>query len=266
MRIPEDSCATNHIPKPYHKDMSIVKNGIAIALLIHLPLSSCAQQANEQQTPNFSTSLLQSIQSMPVHGGYDGSDATKNLLAKASSHRNGSFHITPEIAKPSFCSGATYLVLLKALRTGSDDLLPKIDQQDGHGIFGRWNANGPGAAKLIADLNAGKNFTDWNSAQPGDIMKIWWTDEIGKYERGHLVIYLGHTEDKLTFWSSNQPNGYGKKTIPRKKCKRVLFTRITQPQKLRSAGSLPPVDPWLANMLSKQFTWNEVVKNCKVIQ
>ncbi len=238
---------------------------IIAALLILLSLFSCAQQTNVPQQ-DFSASILNAIRTMPTGGGYDGSDKTKNLLAKASNRSGNKFDISPQLAKPSFCSGATYLALLKALNSGPAALLPKIDQKDGHGVFGRWNANGPGAAKLVNDLNAGRNFTDWDAARPGDILKIWWTNEIGKFERGHLVYYLNHNETKLTFWSSNQPNGYGKKTIDRSKCHRVLFTRITNPQRFQNASKLPQVDPWLADMLTKRFTWAEVVQKCNVEQ
>ncbi len=201
---------------------------------------------------------------MPSGGGYDGSDRTKNLLRGACERTDGKIRVNAHQAKPSFCSGATYLVLLKALEDGPVALLPEIDQQDGHGVFGRWNSNGPGAAKLVADLGAGKNFTSWDEARPGDFLKIWWTDRIGRHERGHLVVYLGHDAKNVRFWSSNQPGGYGTKSLPRSDCKRVLFTRISHPERFAAAKDLPPVDPWLARMLREDFLWNQVVAKCRV--
>jgi hypothetical protein len=203
---------------------------------------------------------------MPRGGGYDGSDATKNLLPGACALENGRVRVDAGRARPSFCSGATYLVLLEALDAGSRELLPVIDHQDGHGVFGRWNANGPGCAKLVADLGAGRNFTSWDAARPGDFLKIWWTDAIGGRERGHHVVYLGHDAESVRFWSSNQPGGYGTRTVPRSDCRRVLFTRITRPERFTAAKRLPAVDPWLASMLRDDFRWKDVVAKCRVAE
>ncbi len=236
---------------------------LASLLLLVILAAGCTNIA-ASDAPDFNSRVLAAIRTMPTGGGYDGSDATKNLLNEACKITGGDILVNANIAKPSFCSGATYLVLLKALGNGSEALLPKIDQQDGHGIFGRWNSNGPGSAKLVADLGAGINFTSWDTAQPGDFLKIWWTDKIGGNERGHLVVYLGHDEKSVRFWSSNQPGGYGEKSVPRGNCRRVLFTRVTRPEKFSSVENLPAVDTWLARMLRDDFTWEEVVTKCRV--
>ena len=235
----------------------------ALILLLGILASGCAS-VTVGQSSDFNSRVLTAVRSMPSGGGYDGSDTTKNLLHSASESADGKFQIDANRAKPSFCSGATYLVLLKALGSGPDVLLPELNQKDGHGIFGRWNSNGPGSAKLVADLGAGKNFTSWDEAQPGDFLKIWWTDKIGGRERGHLVVYLGHDADSVRFWSSNQPGGYGTKSVPLSSCKRILFTRITSPEKFEGAGKLPATDPWLAKMLREDFTWEEVAVKCRV--
>lgn len=220
---------------------------------------------------DFNALTLAAIQEMPKGGGYSGSDATKNKLTLACSVTDDGLTFTPAAARPSFCSGATYLVFLKALQKSqrlspslAQSLVVSQDQKDGHGIFGRWNANGPGCAKLVADLACGVNFTAWEKARPGDFLKIWWTDQIGGKERGHHVVYLGHDEQSLRFWSSNQPDGFGEKTVPRSDCQRVLFTRITAPQSANKATQLPPHDPWLERMLKDDFTWEEVVARCRV--
>ncbi|QTN33636.1 hypothetical protein HZ994_15400 [Akkermansiaceae bacterium] len=235
-----------------------------VALLLAALATGCATTPAGNAPADFNQRILTAIRSMPTGGGYDGSDATKNLLHGACGLTAGNIRVDASLAKPSFCSGATYLVLLKALGSGSPSLLPGIDQKDGHGTFGRWNANGPGAAKLVADLGAGKNFTSWNDAQPGDFLKIWWTEKIGGKERGHHVVYLGHDAEAVRFWSSNQPGGYGSKSVPRSDCKRVLFTRITRPEKFAAAEKSPAADPWLARMLHEDFTWDEVVSKCRV--
>lgn len=224
---------------------------------------ACATMPAEVPS-GFNSKVLAAVRTMPSGGGYDGSDATKNLLRGACDLTDGEIRVDAKRAKPSFCSGATYLVLLEALGRGPETLLPELDQKDGHGVFGRWNSNGPGTAKLVADLGAGRNFTSWDEAQPGDFLKIWWTNEIGGRERGHLVVYLGHDVESVRFWSSNQPGGYGTKSVPRRNCKRVLFTRITKPERFAKASQLPAVDPWLARMLREDFSWGEVVAKCRV--
>ena len=236
---------------------------LALILLLGVFAAGCANMTVAEPS-GFNSKILATVRTMPTGGGYDGSDQTKNLLHAACNLTDGEIRVNANQAKPSFCSGATYLVLLKALSTGPEELLPEIDQQDGHGVFGRWNSNGPGAAKLVTDLRAGKNFTSWNQAQPGDFLKIWWTDRIGGSERGHLVIYLDHDAKNVRFWSSNQPAGYGTKSVSRSDCRRVLFTRITRPERFAAAKNLPAVDPWLAKMLRKDFTWDEVITKCWV--
>ena len=235
----------------------------ALILLLGVLAAGCANMTTGNAS-DFNSKVLAAVRTMPSGGGYDGSDSTKNLLHGACELVDGKIQVNANHAKPSFCSGATYLVLLKALGSGSEALLPEIDQKDGHGVFGRWNSNGPGSAKLVADLGAGKNFTSWNAAQPGDFLKIWWTDRIGGREQGHLVVYLGHDAESVRFWSSNQPGGYGTKSVPRSDCRRVLFTRITRPEKFSAAKNLSAVDPWLARMLWEDFTWNEVISKCRV--
>jgi hypothetical protein len=237
-------------------------NRFAILFLAAL-LTNCAS-VPVSHTPDFNSRILAAVKSMPSGGGYDGSDATKNLLRGACSILDdSSIHVDANRAKPSFCSGATYLLLLSTMDNDWKEMLPGIDQKDGHGVFGRWNSNGPGAAKLVADLGAGKNFTSWEEARPGDFLKIWWTDEIGGRERGHHVVYLSHDAETVRFWSSNQPGGYGTKSIPRGECRRVLFTRITNPEKFAAAKNLPAADPWLAAMLREDFTWDDVAAKCK---
>jgi hypothetical protein len=249
------------LPALFNADMPLRH---AFILALGVLASGCASVVPGKPAKDFNSQILAAVRTMPGGGGYDGSDPTKNLLHAACSMADGEIRVNPNRAKPSFCSGATYLVLLKALGTGPQALLPEIDQKDGHGIFGRWNSNGPGAAKLVADLGVGKNFTPWDEAQPGDFLKIWWTDRIGGSERGHLVVYLGHNAGTVRFWSSNQPGGYGTRSVARSDCKRVLFTRITRPGKFAAAQNLPATDPWLARMLHDDFTWAEVAAKCRV--
>jgi hypothetical protein len=77
---------------------------------------------------------------------------------------------------------------IEALRTRGDlqldydtlDALMIRGQRDGEGIWGRWNANGPGTARLFQELGLGRNFDDFEEAEPGDFMKIFWSPEVGR--------------------------------------------------------------------------------------
>ena len=120
----------------------------------------------------------------------------------------------------------------------------------------------------MADVGAGVNFTDIALARPGDFLKIFWTPEIGRKERGHLVVYLG-TEKKngniyLRYWSANMPDGYGTKSVPLNSIKHLIFTRITAPQNFANVTQLPQEDPILAAMLTRDFSFAQVIKMCRI--
>ncbi|PYI60975.1 MAG: hypothetical protein DMC59_01625, partial [Verrucomicrobia bacterium] len=101
--------------------------------------------------------ILEQIKKMPQGGHYSVSHFAKIRLQSSAHFESGKFFIVP--SGPSFCSGATYLVFIKtieALRARGDlhleystlEGLIIRDQHDGEGIWGRWNANGPGTARL----------------------------------------------------------------------------------------------------------------------
>jgi len=235
-----------------------------------------------ENTPEFNKMVVKATTLFPQGGDYSVSSKAIAALRKGTFlNEKDQLEIKPEVVTPSFCSGATYMALLEVLAflqythqipLSPEELqaLAKIGQPDGNGIWGRWNANGPGTAKLVEELNAGINFTDLKSALPGDFLKIWWTEEIGSKEKGHSVIYLG-TETKngkeyLCFWSSNIPEGYSSKCVPIEKCKRLLFTRITKPQNFKNISKIEETNTFLADMLKRPFTWEEVKKECKVVE
>lgn len=242
--------------------------------------SSGVRIADTQQS--FSSLVVKSLSAMPRGGGY----SVRRNAAEALSRRAvvwkeaDGLKIAPQMAQPSFCSEACYLVLLLALREWEQrekQALPaafwkaaRVDlgQPDGLRAWGRVNANGPGIAKWVHDLGAGVNFTDPNAARPGDFLKIFWTREIGQKEFGHLVVFLGIEKGPdgpaLRFWSSNKPGGYGEKTVPLAKTSRLLFTRITRPDRFGACSSLPEKDLWLAAMQKKHFSFDEVRRACGV--
>ena len=217
--------------------------------------------------------ILQQLRAMPGGGRYSVQrEATQRLCASVRMEA-GALRVAPAGARPSYCSGATYLVFLKTVEalqaagrlhldpTTLEALLIR-GQPDGHGIWGRWNANGPGTARLFHELGLGRNFDDYEEARPGDFMKIFWTPEVGRLERGHSVIYLGRETkggvEMVRFWSSNQPDGYGEKAVPRSKIAYALFSRLEHPEALARSAALPARDPYLASLLSTRSSVKEL--------
>ena len=139
---------------------------------------------------------------------------------------------------------------------------------DGYLSWGRFNSNGPGCAKWVHDLRAGFNFTDPKLALPGDFLKIFFSSQIGAQERGHLVVFLGLEQLRglphIRFWSANKPGGYGVRTLPLSSIRHLIFTRVTHPERIALAPSLPVHDPWLAAMLTHDFSFPEVCRRCGI--
>lgn len=247
----------------------------ALLLGVSYLLCSCGLAAEEPLTTPLNTYVLAAVKSMPKGKGYDASQTAVDRLAASVSLKDSRFREDLDQAAASFCSGATYIVFLRTIDLLQEKNQLRLSQQalsryanlavkDGEEIFGRWNANGPGTAKLFTELKCGSNFTSYEKALPGDFMKIWWTAEIGGRERGHSVIYLGTEGDKIRYWSSNLPNGYGEDVVPKSKIKRVLFSRFSRHDRLEKAAGLSPKNAFLADMLTKPFTWEQVVQECRV--
>jgi len=221
---------------------------------------------------DYNAIVLEQIRAMPVGGGYStASPASENLRSAVRATPTG-LEVRAGGATPSYCSGATYLVFLKTigalLSRGELSLpaaaiagLPPTKQADGEGVWGRWNANGPGAARLFHELGLGRNFTGFSEARPGDFLKIFWTDEVGANEHGHLVVFLG-LEDRagvpsVRFWSSNKPGGFGEKTVPHSKIARAIFSRLEHPERLAGVVALPARDAYLAGLLTRRSSFVE---------
>src|ERR1041384_3119101 len=171
--------------------------------------------------------VLEQVRQMPKGGRYSVSHFAKIRLEASAHFESGKFFVIP--SGPSFCSGATYLVFIRTIEAlrergqlpldyGTLERLIIRDQRDGEGIWGRWNANGPGTARLFHELGLGHNFTGFAQAKPGDFMKIFWNNNVGRRESGHSVIFMG-TENRfgdeyVRYWSSNVGLGYGEKEVP----------------------------------------------------
>lgn len=229
------------------------------------------------QEKDWNALILQQIEGMPTGGRYSASRTATVRLQSAAHLESGKLTIAPAAAEPSYCSGATYLVFLKTIEAARENGALRLDdatlaqllihgQRDGQGIWGRWNANGPGTARLFHELDLGRNFEDFSKARAGDFMKIFWTSEVGRLERGHSVIFL-RTETKngvdyVRYWSSNVPLGYGEKSVPRTKIARAIFSHLETPKNLSRIGGVPKVDGYLAGLLSRRSTFAEVKEKC----
>lgn len=223
--------------------------------------------------------VLNQVATMPTLGGYAAThDASVRLADAVRLDAAGHFQVDPAGARPSYCSGATYLVFLKTVATlRTTGQMPNLDQRvleallirgqrDGEGVWGRWNANGPGTARLFNALGLGRNFTRIEEAQPGDFMKVFWTPAVGKKEHGHSVIFQGlegpEGARQVRFWSSNQGKGYGEKTVPLSKIDHAIFSRLEHPEKLADVVRLSPTDGYLAGLLTKESSVAEARENC----
>ena len=204
--------------------MRIFATAIAIAAICISGLRASATDWNE--------CVLAAVDSFPERGGYytggrpnaDFSKTTIQALNEAfqmdSADNRPSF--TPALAQPSFCSSATYAVLIKALlmwdtgnnisREAWENMRPLATEDDGFGFWGRANANGPGLGVLVHELGAGNSIAAfrgaysernresdnerylsdeewaadsvWDKAMPGDFMKLFWNrNPSGKRQR-----------------------------------------------------------------------------------
>jgi len=231
--------------------------------------------AQDNSLPPINRAVIDAVRSMPSGGGYSTSPSANRALSGAVPRTEGNHLIVrTQGAVPSYCSGATYLVFLKTLSTlqsaGTLTLSPETvtalrptGQPDGTGIWGRWNANGPGTARLFHELGLGPNFTQLSQAKPGDFMKIFWNDGIGASEHGHSVIFQRYDPiaSTVTFWSSNVPGGYGSKTVPLGRIHRMLFSRLEHPERLNGPLS-PNTDVYLSSLQHRSSTLSEMETQC----
>src|SRR6266481_3179326 len=192
--------------------------------------------------------ILEQMEKMPSGGKYSVSHFAKIKLQSAAHFESGKFFVIPTKPYVSFCSGATYLVFIKTIEELRDrgqlqldfatlNQLIIRDQHDGEGVWGRWNANGPGTARLFYELGLGRNFTDFSQAQPGDFMKIFW---------------------------NNNGMGYGEKEVPRAKIANAIFSRLEIPANLTRINNAPATDSYLGSLLRKQSNFAEARQKCGI--
>ncbi|MFI3244051.1 MAG: hypothetical protein R3Y56_07360 [Akkermansia sp.] len=245
----------------------------AILLLFVTSLSSLARLS-------WTECLRSSINEIQAQGAghYSVKDDAHEALARSFRWKGRAIYDKSE-PRPSFCSGAVYVALLNALikweaaqgkaqfsKEAWQALFP-LRYQDGERAWGWANANGPGLALLIHQLGAGYSFTDWDKARPFDVIKMWWTHEIGGKERGHIAFFIKDEGDKVLIWSSNQSldgqqGGYGLRYYPKSSIKRALFTRITKPQAFEGASQIK-FNPWLHGLLRQSSSWADALRAIK---
>jgi hypothetical protein len=228
---------------------------------------------------SYNSLILEQMRKMPSGGKYSVSHFAKIKLQSAAHFESGKFFVIPTKPYVSFCSGATYLVFIKTIEELRDrgqleldystlNQLIIRDQHDGEGVWGRWNANGPGTARLFYELGLGRNFADFAQAQPGDFMKIFWNTNVGKRESGHSVIFLGTSQhsdgEYVRFWSSNIGMGYGEKEVPRSKIANAIFSRLEMPANLGRINNAPATDSYLGSLLRKQSNFAEARQKCGI--
>ena len=231
------------------------------------------------EAASYNAMILDQMRKMPSGGKYSVSHFAKIKLQSSAHFESGKFFVAPTKPYVSFCSGATYLVFIKTIEELRDrgqlqldfatlNQLIIRDQRDGEGVWGRWNANGPGTARLFHELGIGRNFTDFSQAQPGDFMKIFWNTNVGRRESGHSVIFLGTTQhhdgEYVRYWSSNIGMGYGEKEVPRKKIANAIFSRLETPGNLTRIRNIPTVDAYLASLLRKKSNFTEARQKCGI--
>ena len=296
----------------------------ALAVMLAVLCLAGAVSAGDKVNKDWQRAVLAAIDAFPEQGGYYTGGKPNELFAKTtwrglhdayqmtSSDERPTFD--PMQAQPSFCSSATYGVIIKALLIWdtkhkikreawvnmkpyvgiADELNPEgIGQYDGVGFWGRANANGPSLGVLVRELGAGYSFTAyrgakternketpeeryltddewcgqdvWQRAVPGDLMKIFWNrnetrgsdsgaiigcddDKTADQEAGHSVIFMGCEGDTVTYWSSNGPGkhpelmGYSMGRCHKTAIQRVVFTRITRPERFNNVKKMAPTD------------------------
>jgi len=241
--------------------------------LVALFVCGCAHAGPQMDTTDYNSYVLEAVKSMPNGGTYSQADAATINLGKSIYASNGIVEQNPLVASPIYCSGASYeafiAVIGKLQQQGVIHLTPEAVQglmvnmqPDGTDYWGRWNANGPGTARAFYELNLGQNFLSWKDAKPGDFMKMWFTNEIGKYEHGHSVVYLGSFKkdsvDYFRYWSSDPPLGRGTHEKPYSHAARVLFSRLQHPENLNNIPQMPKTDPYTASLLTTPSNIDEM--------
>ena len=66
---------------------------------------------------------------------------------------------------------------------------------DGQEFFGRFNSGGNGVSALWRKIDLGECVNTFEDAKPGDMGKVFWNEYVGKYERGHGIVFTSYDKD-----------------------------------------------------------------------
>jgi hypothetical protein len=108
-----------------------------------------------------------------------------------------------------------------------------LRREDKVKFWGWWNADGPGSLYALTELTKMGIRVSPTHAKPGDFANINWSKS-----GGHSVVFLGwektaEGEPALKYWSSQaSTNGFGTVTVPFSRISGVVFTRLTNPERI----------------------------------
>jgi hypothetical protein len=247
--------------------------------------------ALKEDVPRASTASVNLADSVNVFspGIYSLSTPRNKLAPQIQQDESGCPVIRQNVNVPSMCSSASYFAFIQGLgdhcrkNPGSyagfdwkklvDNLKPKSNENDGVGVWGHFNANGPGAALLLAKTGLGKTTaipvnagaaSKVTAMAQGSLLKIIRKDGVGEKESGHLVVYLGmgqkNGESCVRYFSSNTgkgPNGakegMGEGCEPLSKMKYLYFTEVKpSTEGLKKLAEFQGSDSFLGRRLKDQ--------------
>jgi hypothetical protein len=269
------------------------------------PVPSSSSPSPTQDSGDLNVHVVEALRAVPTGGTFSlNSKETMSDLVSAVKfdEASGQLQLQTKDLDHGNCSTGTYLGFAgviasdqkqnqwKLSREAGQALLPK-GQADGVGFWGRWNANGPGVARIFKDLKLGKNFVDSNidpvkgavidSPKMGDFVKLFWDNSqgVGKNEAGHMAIFSRYMRgskgeiQEFCFWSVSDdsgssnwfPGGFGEKCVPRARVQHAIFSRLENPRNLEAVTTLPEKDAYLADMLKKEVTFENALRASGVL-
>lgn len=212
-----------------------------VAFFLMLLVAACAVHAQNRVNWRWQRTVIAAIDKFPHRGGYyTGGRPNDTFLKTTWRGLHDAYRMQPDDARPrfdpmqaqpSFCSSATYAVLIQALldydKNGAispqawrnmkpyvgikDALNPDgLAQDDGVGFWGRCNANGPSLGVLVHELDAGFSITAFRGAKNDTVKEApterYLTDEEW---RAHPIWRLAVRGDLMKiFWNRNESRGH----------------------------------------------------------
>lgn len=238
------------------------------SLLLALLLLSTSAHAKD-----YNQYVLEAVGALPNGGVYSKKDDATIALGKSIYAQNDRILQNPLVASPVYCSGASWQAFIHVISRLQSEGKIRLSaeavqgllvnmQPDGTDSWGRWNSNGPGTSRLFFELGLGLNTMSFADARPGDFLKVFFNEHIGKLERGHSVVYLGMVKrdgvEYIKYWSSDAPKGRGVNEMRRSSAIRAIFSRLQNPEALNNIPRIPKTDAYLASMLTQPSTEAEM--------